>query len=63
MTEKRIVKVGIGQLDRPMTQTQALNYGKRHMPNDLRQAGFKVSVAASDSEIHGGLWFRINYSK
>lgn len=61
--EMRVVKMGIGTLDKPMTQKQALNYGIKNMPMDLKRAGFACSVFVSDSNIHGGTWFRINYSK
>lgn len=62
-TEKLPVKMGLGTLDKPMTHAQALRYGERHMPLDLKRAGFKTVVFKSDSEIHGGLWYRINYTK
>lgn len=62
-TEKRIVKIGIGQLDRRMTRDQAMRYGKRHMPADLKRAGFECTIFASDLEINGSLFYRINYGK
>lgn len=62
-TEKRIVKIGLGQLDRHMTKEQALRYGKRHMPEDLKRAGFECIIFASDLEINGSLFYRINYTK
>ncbi len=62
-TEKREVRVGIGKLDQPMTSTQAMRYGDRNMPRDLKAAGFQTLVFASDPELHGGLWFRISYGK
>lgn len=61
--EKLIVKVGIGQLDKPMTRKQAERYGERTMPAGLRRAGFKCVVSRSDAEMHGGTWFRISYGK
>jgi hypothetical protein len=57
------VKVGLSTLDKPMTREQAQRYGERHMPTDLRRAGFECIVAKSDAEIHGGVWYRINYGK
>lgn len=61
--EKRIVKIGTGKLEHPMTKAQAFRYGNKEMPADLRKAGFEVCVSASDLELHGGLWFRIDYCK
>ena len=46
-----------------MTRAGALRYANQMMPADLRRAGFVASIFASDAEIHGGLWFRVNYSK
>lgn len=61
--EKRIVKVGLHTLDKPMTREQAMRYGIRRMPPDLKRTGFECVVARSDTDMHGGLWFRINYGK
>lgn len=61
--EKLIVKVGIGELDRPMTREQAMRWGVRNMPPGLKRAGFECFVAKSDAEMHGGVWFRVNYGK
>lgn len=63
MTEMRPVKVGIGSLEREMTLAQALRWAKANIPSDLKRAGFSASVFTSDLFLHGGLWFRINYSK
>lgn len=60
-TEKRPVKVGIAQLDQPMTQAQAKRYGDKNMTRDLKKAGFQTFVGVSDKEMHGGLWFRVDY--
>jgi len=60
---KRIVKVGLSTLDTPMTLAQAKRYGDKNMPLDLKRAGFKTVVFTSDEEMHGGLWFRVNYGK
>jgi hypothetical protein len=59
--EKLPVKIGIGVSDKQMTRKQALSYGKRIMPADLKRAGFEVRVSRSDPEMHGGDWFRVNY--
>lgn len=61
--EKRIVKFGLGKLDKPMTLNQAKKVGERMMPSDLRKAGFNCTVFVSDPEINGGLFYRINYGK
>ncbi len=63
-TERRIVKSGLDTLPGMiMTMEQAERFGNRHMPRDLRNAGFQTVIFASDPEIHGGFWFRINYGK
>jgi hypothetical protein len=62
-TEKRQVRIGIDRLEQPMTMAQARRYGDANMPRDLKAAGFKTFVGASDLELHGGLWFRIDYGK
>ncbi len=62
-TEKLAVKVGLHTLDKAMTREQAQRYGERNMPGDLKRAGFQCVVARSDAEMHGGVWFRINYGK
>jgi hypothetical protein len=63
-SERRPVRAGSqGELPQPMTRAQAQRWGERNMPRDLRAAGFVCSVFASDAQIHGGLWFRVNYSK
>lgn len=61
--EKREVRVGLGRLDRPMTKTQALRWGNRNMPKDLRMAGFETMVFQSSLDIEGSLFFRVNYGK
>jgi hypothetical protein len=61
--EKLPVKIGVDLLPKPMTAAQALLYAIRNMPSDLKNAGFVASVFASNSELHGGSFFRINYSK
>lgn len=63
--EKREVRIGAGRgaLPQFMTQAQARRYGDRHMPADLKRAGFKTDVFVSDPEINGGSFFRINYGK
>jgi len=60
---KQVTKIGIQTLDQKMTHKQALAYGNKHMPTDLRRAGFVCSVFCADSEINGWSGFRINYSK
>lgn len=61
--EKLPVKVGILTLDKQMTRDQAMRYGKRYMPADLKRAGFECFVSKSDAEMHGGAWYRISYGK
>lgn len=62
-SESLPVKFGLSTLPAPMTHAQALRYGNRSMPPDLRRAGFQTVIFRSDSDIHGGDWFRINYGK
>lgn len=61
--QKLTVKIGISSLEMPMTRKQAERYGRNAMPADLKRAGFVCTVFKTDREIHGGEWFRINYSK
>jgi len=46
-----------------MTREQARRYGERQMPHDLKRAGFRAHVFASDPVIHGARYFRITYGK
>lgn len=61
--QKLPVKIGISSLEMPMTRKQAERYGRNAMPADLKRAGFVCTVIKTDAQIHGGEWFRINYSK
>lgn len=61
--EVRPVRVGLGTLDTPMSKAQALRWGQRNIPADLKKAGFQTSVFTSDPDIHGGTFYRINHSK
>jgi|GEM_PF-4642312 hypothetical protein len=61
--EQREVRVGLGTLERPMTRAQAERYGAANMPADLRRAGFETVVFASDPQIHGARFQRVNYGK
>lgn len=46
-----------------LSRAQAQRYAEKHMPEDLRKAGFKAGVFESDPEIHGAHYFRIGYGK
>lgn len=61
--EMREVRIGSGKLSDLMTESQARRYGDSNMPKDLKAAGFKTFVFASDQEINYGIWFRISYGK
>jgi hypothetical protein len=61
--EKLPVKVGCITLDKPMTREQAKRWGDRHMAKDAKRAGFLTVVCKSDAEMHGGVWFRINWGR
>jgi hypothetical protein len=62
-TELLPVKFGEGTFP-PMTEKQAKRFGEKHLiPEDLRKAGFSVSVFRSDAGIHGSHFFRINVGK
>lgn len=61
MGEKLMVKVGLSTLDKEMTREQAKRWGDRHMPADLKRAGFETFVGKSDAEMHGGVWLRVSY--
>ena len=60
---KQTVKVGLSTLDQKMTHAQAMTYGKRNMPADLRAAGFVCVVFQATSDINGWDGLRINYGK
>ena len=55
--ERLIVKVGCGELEKPMTRSHR-TVGRQNMPSDLRKAGFVVDVYRTDPVINGGDWFR-----
>lgn len=61
--QKREVRFGSGALDKPMSLKEAKNWGDRHMPQDLKAAGFKTVIFESDPDLHGGLWYRVNFGK
>lgn len=46
-----------------LTKDQARLYGDKHMPRDLRKAGFRTHVFESDPAIHGARFLRITYGK
>lgn len=62
-SERRPVRVGLGQLPKPMTRQQARRYGERNIPPDLKRAGFETVVFASDPAINGSSFYRVNYGK
>jgi len=59
----QVVKLGQQTLDKKMTRAQAQRYGERHMPPELRRAGFKCVVAQTRQDIHDWTGLRINYGK
>lgn len=64
--EKRPLLFGQSRPDRfapIVTRARALQIARRNMPADLKRAGFRASIFASDSDIHGGLWWRVNYGR
>ena len=65
--ERHVYSDGVGrELVYPgafMTRDKALRYGERHIPRDLKRAGFKAHVFTSDIEIHGALYYRITYGR
>lgn len=62
MSEKRVVKMGVGELPERMTYKQALRYGNLRMPRDMKKVGFETMVFVSDPEIDGSKFYRINYA-
>lgn len=44
-----------------MTREQARRYGEREIPHDLKRAGFRTHVFASDPVVHGERFYRITY--
>ena len=61
--EKREVRFGIGKLDQTMTKVQAKRWGDCNMPRDLKVVGVQTYVGASDPDLHGGVWYRVDYGK
>lgn len=62
-TERLPVKAGLYTYPNLMTRAQAQRLGEHDMPRDLKRTGFVCVVARSDADLHGGVWFRINYGK
>jgi hypothetical protein len=46
-----------------MTREQAQCWGDRHIPKDLKRAGFRAYVFESDPEIHGAMYLRVTFGK
>ncbi len=51
------VKFGVSVLPMLLSYKQALAYGEKHMPRDLKAAGFKTSIFIGDG------FLRINFGK
>ena len=61
--QKFLVKDSCNQPIGMMSKGQAMRYGQKNMPADLKKAGFKTVVFQSDVEIHGAVYLRVNYGK
>lgn len=59
----RTVFIGTRQLDRPMTQREALRYARSCMTPEMVEAGMSPEVFASEDGLHSSRFFRINYLK
>lgn len=46
-----------------MTKKQALRWGEKNMPGDLRRAGFETVIFTADPDINGWSGYRVNYGK
>ncbi len=46
-----------------MTREQAQRWGDRHVPRDLKRAGFRAYVFESDEVVHGARYFLITYGR
>lgn len=62
MVEKRPVRIGLSVLGKPMSKKQAELYAWKVIPKDMKSAGFVPVIFESDEEIHGSLFYRINYA-
>ena len=62
MVEKRSVAIGVSVLPKKMSKKQAYNYAWKVIPKDMKSAGFVPVIFESDEEIHGSLFYRINYA-
>jgi len=60
--EKRVVRLGVSVLDKPMSKKQAERYGWKNIPRDMKAAGFVPVIFESDEEINGSSFYRINYA-
>lgn len=68
--DKLPVKVGLITLDQPMTRKSAMRWGVRHMPADLKRAGFETFVSKADDSWFDAMsgyprnaWYRVSYGK
>lgn len=59
---KFTIRVGLTELPKRMTATQARRYGERHLPRDLRRVGFAVVLTPTTTDTHGWTGLRINYA-
>ena len=60
---KHTVKVGLDTLPQKLTETQAIRYGIRNMPGDLKKAGFTVLLFKAEHDTNGWVGLRIGYCK
>jgi len=60
---KMTIKLHLTILPSPMTEHQALRYGQRVMPADMKKAGFTVVLFHASLAINGWDGIRINFAK
>ena len=62
-TTPMTTKCGLHVFDKPMTYKQAVRWGERNIPPELKRVGFFVSVYRATSDINGWDGYRINFGK
>lgn len=63
MSTKKLTKCGLHVFDKPMTKAQAVRWGERNIPPELKRANFRVSVYEATIDINGWDGYRINFGK
>jgi hypothetical protein len=60
-TTPRLTKCGLTVFDKPMTYRQAVRWGEKNIPPELKRVRFGVSVYRATVAINGWDGYRINF--